>query len=99
MPIARNIKRQINALCVRNSGIDFILQPILGDLSLHALDVPRKPAAEIAAASRKSEATLGAARSHAVGAGNRAALTIENLVGDRRLELGLALGIRLHRRG
>src|SRR5205807_5046695 len=75
------------------------LQPILGDLPLHALHVPGKSAAEIAAASRKSEAALGAARSHAVGAANRATLTIRNLIRHRWRGQRLALGIRLHRRG
>src|ERR1700687_469560 len=68
---ACNSKSYINPFRLREPRVDFVLQPVFGDLSLHGLDVPRIPAAEIATASGKSKPALGAARDHAVGPADR----------------------------
>src|SRR5208282_6511795 len=80
MSIVRNIKRQINPTRLPYARVDFILQPVFGDLSLHGLNVPGKLAAEIAAASGEAKAALGAARGHGVRAADRTTFAIRNLI-------------------
>src|SRR6266481_5251002 len=79
--------------------MDFILQPVFGDLSLHGLAVPRKLAAEIAAASRESASALGTARAHGVVFADRTTFAIRNLIGLGCCRLRLALSCGFDGRG
>src|SRR6266446_10178935 len=93
--VACDIKRYINPFRLCDARIDFILQPVFGDLSLHGLHVPRKLAAEIAATSGESESALGAAGAHGVVFADRTTFAIGNLIGlgGSRLRLALSCGL------
>src|SRR5260370_5165370 len=99
VPIARDIKRQIHPSPFRDPRVDFILQPVLGYFPLHALDIPRKPVAEITTASREAKSALGPASAHGVGAADRTALAIRNLIRLGWVWLRLALRRAFSRRG
>src|ERR1700730_614516 len=98
MPIARDIKDEVYALRIRNSWIDFILEPILRNLSLYSLHVQEKAAAEIAAASGESKPALGAPGSHAVRTADWAPFAVRNPIGLLGFGFRLALGRGLNRR-
>src|SRR5690348_3807725 len=90
MPVARDIKRDVNPLCISDSGIDFVLQPVFRNLLLDHAHVPRILRAKISAASCDSESTFcaGSAK-RAVRSADRAAFSKRHLIA-----LGLGFGRR-----
>src|SRR6266536_4286062 len=100
MAVAGDIKSYVHAVGLRDPGIDFVLQPVLGNFALHGLNIPGESVAEIASAARKSESTLGAAcAEHGVRSADGAALTVGNLIRFLGLGFGLAFCGTRHRLG
>src|SRR5262249_20599805 len=79
--IATYVERQINALGIADPRIDFVLQPILGNLPRYPLNVPGETAAEIAASTGESESAFRASRAeHSIRAADRASLAVGSYV-------------------
>src|SRR6266536_5047666 len=66
---AINVKCYIHAVCVLNSRINFVPQPLLRNFLIYDPHVPGKPRSEISSATAESKSALGRAIvEHRVGA-------------------------------
>src|ERR1700680_2640858 len=82
MTVAGDVEGDVDALPAGDSGIDFVLQPVLGDFPLDVLNIPGEPCTEVAGAAGDTEASFGAAGGEAaIGAADRAAFAEGDLVG------------------
>src|ERR1700756_2943285 len=96
MTIARDIEIDIHPLGARDPGIDLIFQPVLRNLLLNHMHVPRVLCPKIAAASGNSKPTLVAGcAERSVRTAHWPALSKRNLI---RLFLGRRLRLLLGNR-
>ena len=96
MPVARDIERDVHPLRRRDSRIDFVLQPVLRNLLLDHMHVPRVLCAKIPAAPGDSKSALGSAGAEGtVRTADRAAFSKRNLI---ILFLGRSLRLLFGRR-
>src|ERR1700722_17751713 len=97
MPIAYDIKSQIEPFGITNPRIDLVFQPVLGNLALHGLYVPRIQASKISTASGKSKTTFCIAGGHRIRAANRPTFAVRNLIRLRLFRLRLSFRRSLYR--
>src|SRR5579859_5336578 len=90
MAVAGYVKCDVNPLCIRDSGIDLVREPVLRDLLLNHAHIPRIFRAEISAAPCDSKSALRAGcAKRPVRAADRTALPERHLVA-----FGLGFGWR-----
>src|ERR1700689_3697519 len=79
MSIAGDVKRKIDAARLGDSGIHFVLQPVLRNLLLHHPYVPCEARAKVSATAGKTESTFGpACAENTIGSADRSAFAKGN---------------------